>query len=149
MPEHDEQGRYCVRVWTFFGQRERCVKWHAHEPFVKASNTVERTPLEPPRGLRVWRERLGFDFGKFDYVVHEGKELLLDANRTPSFPTEQSPNVLAAAADLAQGVEGFLASGFVPEGAASSGCSPRPSAANRSRKFSPICEPGALPLSMP
>lgn len=110
LPERDEQGRYCVRVWTFFGERERCVKWHAREKIVKASNTVERTPLEPPRELRAWRERLGFDFGKFDYVVHEGKELLLDANRTPSFPTEQSPNALAAAADLAAGIDGFLAS---------------------------------------
>ena len=42
--------------------------------------------------------------------VHAGRgtEVLLDANRTPSFPTEQSPNAVAAAADLAAGIDGFL-----------------------------------------
>ena len=28
------------------------------------------------------REQMGFDYGKFDYVIHEGKPILLDANKT-------------------------------------------------------------------
>ena len=33
--------------------------------------------------LRAWRERLRFDFGKFDYVYHGERFVLLDVNRTP------------------------------------------------------------------
>ena len=29
------------------------------------------------------RRDLGFDYGKFDYVIHEGRAILLDANSTP------------------------------------------------------------------
>jgi hypothetical protein len=28
------------------------------------------------------RKRLNFDYGKFDYVVHDGQPVLLDANKT-------------------------------------------------------------------
>ena len=40
--------------------------------------------FDVPPALRRRRAELGFDFGKFDYVVQDGEPVLLDANRTPA-----------------------------------------------------------------
>lgn len=104
VPERDAQGHYCVRVWTFFGSGERNSIWRATDPIVKAGSVIERKPepiLEP---VRAWREKLGFDFGKFDYVQHAGRAILLDVNRTPSFPATDS-HVLHPVAD---GIAAYL-----------------------------------------
>lgn len=107
-PEVDEQGNFCVRVWTFFGNQQRCSLWGSKDQQVKSSNAIKRDQVDPPRNLGSWRQRLGFDFGKFDFVIYEGQEVLLDVNRTPSFPKRGSPNAEAAADQLAQGINEFL-----------------------------------------
>lgn len=77
---------YCTRLWFFFGHAEigyRCV---AREPIVKSSNTIRReTVRHVPDELRSLREELGFDYGKLDYGVVDGKVVLYDANRTPTY----------------------------------------------------------------
>ncbi len=37
-----------------------------------------------PDAIRGLRRRLGIDYGKLDYVVHDGEVVLLDVNRTPA-----------------------------------------------------------------
>jgi len=44
----------------------------------------ERLAISVPEELHAMWARLGFDFGKFDYVVRDGQIVLLDANRTPT-----------------------------------------------------------------
>ena len=47
----------------------------------------------------------GFDFGKFDYVIHEGRAIVFDVNKTPSFTgASDSPRLI----DLSHGIEDFL-----------------------------------------
>jgi len=53
------------------------------------------------------RRKLGFDYGKFDYVVHEGRAHLLDANRTPGALQDGKLN-LVIGGKLARGVECYL-----------------------------------------
>jgi hypothetical protein len=107
LPEQDERG-YCLRVWSFFGEREISNRWYAREPIVKAENLVERVPVEVPEAMRERRAELGFDFGKFDYVRHGERWVLFDANRTPSFPRVPSKADAAALDGLAQGLELLL-----------------------------------------
>ena len=83
VPERDEHGFY-LRTWHFFGDQERNVRRRATGPFVKRENTVSREEAPVPDEIRAWRDRLGFDFGKFDYVVRDGRPILFDANRTPA-----------------------------------------------------------------
>jgi len=64
-------------------------------------------PVAVPDELRAERSRLGFDYGKFDFVVHEGRAILLDANRTPSAPPP-SPEVDASNVHLAGGIDSLL-----------------------------------------
>jgi len=108
LPEEDERG-YWARTWVFFGDRERCTRYLGAEKIVKGANILAHERVAVPKEIRAERERLGFDYGKFDFVVHEGKPILLDANRTPSAPPRAGSAAMKAAnARLAKGIEAFL-----------------------------------------
>jgi hypothetical protein len=105
LPEID-QGLFVLRCWVFLGQRDYGVKLYGREPIVKADSVVRYEYLKGvPDTLRAERERLGFDFGKFDYVHHNGTAVLLDANNTPATTgrREVTPNLL----NLAEGLTDF------------------------------------------
>jgi hypothetical protein len=106
-PEKEPRG-YCLRVWVFFGSRWRCSKVIGAHPVVKAADAIERVPVPVPDELWAWRERLGFDYGKFDFVLHEGRPVLLDVNRTPTSPPKLSDAMRAGSAALSEGIEAFL-----------------------------------------
>jgi hypothetical protein len=107
LPERDERG-YWLRCWVFFGDAERCNRFCCPEPIVKGSNLIAREPVPVPDELRIERKRLGFDYGKFDFVVHEGRVVLLDANRTPTAAANLSDYQDTEASRLASGIESFL-----------------------------------------
>ena len=88
VPENDRHG-YAMRIWNFFGDRERCARVAGPEPIIKADNFTHREEAPVPDDLRERRRQLGFDFGRFDFVVHDGRAILLDANKTPGRP----PNI--------------------------------------------------------
>ena len=52
---------------------------------MKNRDLVDRVRVEPHPAMREARRRLGFDYGKFDYVERDGGAVLLDANPTPSY----------------------------------------------------------------
>jgi hypothetical protein len=106
LPEQDALG-YWVRAWVFFGDRERCTRYRGTHPIVKSGTIVAHEPAPVPDELRGERERLGFDYGKFDFVVRDGQALLLDANRTPSAPPP-NPEIEVSNARLAGGLESLL-----------------------------------------
>lgn len=108
LPEQDKRG-YWLRCWVFFGDRERCTRYLSNERIVKGGNVLAREKVPVPAELRAERERLGFDYGKFDFVVRDGQAILLDANRTPSNPPRpDSAAMKAANARLARGIDEFL-----------------------------------------
>lgn len=102
---------YCLRQYTFFGSREINTMAMAPDPLVKSWNVVRREVLpETPPALRAERRKLGFDYGKFDYVIRDGRVELFDANRTPTYNAASaagSPSRLLL--DLASGIEAFTA----------------------------------------
>ena len=98
-------GHYVIRSWLFFGREEYAVKLYGSLPVVKARRALKWEYLkEVPDSLRAERERLKFDFGKFDYVERDGEAFLLDANKTPTVSSRRSPNLRR----LANGLTGFL-----------------------------------------
>jgi hypothetical protein len=102
-------GCYCLRTWVFMGDKEtNSLSW-AKEPIVKSDAVIRREPVaEVPEELRQMRRTLGFDFGKFDYAIVDGRVILYDANRTPAignFPREQ---YLPRIRLLAEGLRMFL-----------------------------------------
>ena len=109
VPERDERGYY-TRVWTFFGERDRSSRYRSDMPLIKAENYLDREEVAVPGELREMRSRLGFDFGKFDYTMRDGRCWLFDANRTPTSPEHfiSRPGVSESFDNLARGIESFL-----------------------------------------
>jgi hypothetical protein len=104
-----QDGYYCLRTWTFLGDKETNSICYSNHPIVKSSNVVRREVVaEVPAVLRKRREEMGFDFGKFDYAIVEGEVVLYDANRTPTLGNFQSDAMRATIELLAQGVHAFL-----------------------------------------
>lgn len=105
VPEKTQGGWY-VHTWLFFGPAERASRWLASAPLAKGHHLIERSDTEVPAEIRAVREGMRMDYGKFDYIVHEGRPVLLDANATPGVPPGAK---LDAAADaLAAGLSRWL-----------------------------------------
>jgi hypothetical protein len=76
---------YALHQWFFLGEASVVSTLLADQPLVKWQNRVGSLPLhdDVPVEIRRRRVELGFDYGKFDYVVQDGRAWLLDANTTP------------------------------------------------------------------
>lgn len=100
-------GLYCLRKWVFLGDRNLHLMDSSSSPVVKAgtSSSIE-LPDEIPEVLKERRAQLGFDYGKFDYVIHDGEALLLDTNSTPGF-SKQSARLLGFCTALSAGIEAW------------------------------------------
>lgn len=90
MPEMDED-LYCVRTLFFLGDQMSCAQLKSQHPIVKdyTAIQIDRTLKPHPDILKI-RDELKFDYGKFDYVMHDGKAVLLDANKTVGWPPNLS-----------------------------------------------------------
>jgi hypothetical protein len=109
LPERQE-GMYCLRQYTFFGTSEINTLAFSVDLIVKARNITRRQVLsEPSPGVRDIRKVLGFDYGKFDYVLQDGRVVLFDANRTPTYdPASPAGSASALIIGLAEGIHGFF-----------------------------------------
>jgi len=103
LPERDPRG-FALRTWVFMGRRETCSRCVSAEPIVKGADVISRELVEVPEELRETRARLGFEYGKFDFVVHDGMAVLFDANMTPTVPENLSEELQRSAKELAQGL---------------------------------------------
>jgi hypothetical protein len=108
LPERRTEG-YCVRTWLFLGNQERIALFHSKHPIIKSHNIIRREPLtDVPQDLREMRRELGFDFGKFDFAVVEGRTVLYDANRTPTLGSTPRQQCLPWMRLLAEGIWTFM-----------------------------------------
>ena len=98
-------GRYVLRQWIVFGSRDKLGMLLGSDPQVK-SWTSTRVPGEsPPPEIISARARLGLDFTKIDYVIHEGRGVLLDVNPTPTVRAAAFSTDPAACEGLDLGLE--------------------------------------------
>lgn len=109
-----QQAMYCMRSWVFMGPRESLSIRKARTPIVAVPNVDTRAFIEPtkdnlPDAIRRQRSDLGFDFGKFDFVISDGRPVLLDANRTPTNQTMTPEERATEGNNLADGIESLLA----------------------------------------
>ena len=106
---------YVIRTWVFFGDRERCRRFLSPHPLVKGRGMIPDEPVPVPDSIRAQRERLGFDFGKFDFVIHGEDGVLLDANSTPGAPPRgRGIEIDAVLADQAGGLASVIAARSLP-----------------------------------
>lgn len=108
IPERKD-GLFCLRTWVFFGDKETNSICYSNEPVIKSGNIIRREVInEIPDELRQMRKDLGFDFGKFDYAIVDGRVVLYDANRTPTFGNFDEEKFLPTVRMLAEGINEYL-----------------------------------------
>ncbi len=73
---------FFLREYLFLGDEELWIRLKSPVPLVKGQEAVHYEEIPPDPAIRAIREEYGFDYGKFDYVVRDGKPLLLDINKT-------------------------------------------------------------------
>lgn len=103
-----EDGLFHVRSYQFLGDRESCVRTASDQPIVKNETAVARFPAKVHPDVVALRERLGFDYGKFDYVEREGRAIVLDLNKTVGAGRAPGPLLLSARRHRAEGLYAFF-----------------------------------------
>ena len=103
LPERDGE-LYCLRVYVFLGDRHVNTLSKSREPIIKLSSVISREKVPVPEEIVAARRRLKFDYGKFDYVINEGRVVLLDTNSTPGSPPSSADGASPTAAKLADGI---------------------------------------------
>lgn len=100
-----EHGLYHVRNYSFLGDRATCMRLSSREPVIHLGNTLGAEPVEPHPDIVAVRHRLAMDYGKLDYVMHDGEAILLDVNKTLGAQREESnPLVLSMRRERALGI---------------------------------------------
>jgi hypothetical protein len=107
LPER-EGDRWFVRYYLCLGDHERSSRVVGTGPFLKRSSCEPANEgLPVPDEVWALRRELGLDYGKIDYMVHDGQVVILDVNRTPAQPG--TPEATARAVrDLAGGIWSLL-----------------------------------------
>ncbi len=101
-----QDGLYCLRNYHFLGSQGICMLRKSTHPIINMSNTISRDPVEVHPEIAALARNMGFDYGKFDYVLHEDKPVLLDANKTPG--AALTPVFFALSQEWAKGINTYL-----------------------------------------
>ncbi|MEQ9467660.1 MAG: hypothetical protein RLN88_09620 [Ekhidna sp.] len=99
-----EDDVYYLRVCSFLGDKYVCSRVGSKEPIVKGASVISRELLEPPAEILAYIKERKFDYGKFDFCIHQGEVILFDTNKTPG----DSPYNEDNAKILAGGIRAFL-----------------------------------------
>ncbi len=108
LPEQ-EGNLFFIRNYEFLGDRSTCTRLAAKDPIVKDQTLVRIEEIEPHPEIVQARKRLNFDFGKFDYVLHNGRPVLLDANKTTGASQVFNPGLNARRRHRADGIYSYFA----------------------------------------
>ena len=108
LPEQ-EGNFFFVRHYEFLGDCATCTRLAALDPIVKDQTVVRIEDVEPHPEIVQARESLNFDYGKLDYVVHNGRAVLLDANKTTGADRVSSRELNARRCYRANGIYSYFA----------------------------------------
>jgi hypothetical protein len=81
LPER-ENDLFHLRICQVLGDRRICTRLASREPVIKAGMSVSAEPIEPHPDVETWLKRFELDYGKLDYLVHDGRAVLIDVNKT-------------------------------------------------------------------
>jgi hypothetical protein len=115
LSERNEHGHYVVRNWFFMGDQGFCRYMTSPDRIVKPADHMGREIFvrrldEPvPAAVRELRERMGFDFGRFDFGIVDGQAIVYDTNMTPIVAGETLEMFRSEICqDLPEGLYAFL-----------------------------------------
>jgi hypothetical protein len=79
LPER-EGSSYFVRQTFFLGDRSVSWRLRGEVPVLRAS--IDDVEIPTPPSISAFRREAGLDYGKIDYVEHQGREVVIDVNKT-------------------------------------------------------------------
>jgi len=103
-----EGGRYHMRAFHFLGDSFSCERVASRNPIVNNSSMIGTEEVEPHPGVFELQRELELDYGKLDYVVHDGRLSLLDVNKTPGAYSTPTAALDAARRRRAEGIYEYL-----------------------------------------
>jgi hypothetical protein len=111
-PEMDGE-MFCVRGFHFLGDRAFAIRLKATSPIVNGATYTSLERIEPDPEIVTARATLKYDYGKFDYVVVDGRAILLDANKTIGMTLvghgiQDHPAIIALRRFRAEGVYSYF-----------------------------------------
>lgn len=111
LPEFQD-GYYYMRAMLFLGNHVTCTRFASREPIVNGSTQVHSERAEAHPDMIQLARAMKFDYGKFDYVLHNGIPILLDANKTTGGVTASSdPQKIAGRRYRAEGLYKYFERG--------------------------------------
>jgi hypothetical protein len=114
LPEREGE-LYVLRTLAMLGDRWWSRRRTSASPIVKSDNTVHVEEVEPHAGVFAQARRLNLDRGRIDYVVHGGRPVVLDVNRTNTMGRSMTPERVRATCELlAPGLRCFWPPGSLP-----------------------------------
>lgn len=103
-----EDGLYHTRFYVFLGGRYYCECLSSPVPVVNSRSAVRTEYIDVHPEIERLRQELKFDYGKFDYVMHEGVPVLLDINKTIGVPKRVTPELEGARKHCAEGLYSYF-----------------------------------------
>lgn len=104
-----EDGLYHLRVHQLLGDAWTCTRLASPSPLFKAGMSVSAEPVEPHPEVERWRRELHLDYGKLDYLVHDGVPVLIDVNKTTGASQHMGDEkLLAMRRRLAEGLYSYF-----------------------------------------
>jgi len=113
MPEQ-HNGLYCLREWYFCG--DKSVQWVelSPDPIFTSGQQVHHLDVPIPSELHALRKKLGFDYGKFDFTMVDGKPVIFDFNKTTGVIDPKAPKTLEMVQELAGGIDAYFNWSLLP-----------------------------------
>lgn len=81
LPEREGE-LYYTRSYHFLGSKTTTVRLGSSQPIVLGHTATSMETIEPHPDVVQFREEFGLQYGKIDYVIHEGRAVILDVNKT-------------------------------------------------------------------
>jgi hypothetical protein len=107
LPQY-ENGRYYINHLYVLGGRSTSLRMSLDDPVVTGQDVDVEIGEPHPRAFALL-ERMSVDYGKVDYVVHDGEAYLLDVNKTiGAFSTPRSPELEVARRQRAYGIYDYF-----------------------------------------
>ena len=110
---HD--GIYTAYAYQFLGHASVTRRITSTHPVVKGESSSKVVFVEPNPEAEAWRRQFRLDYGKIDYVIHNGKPILLDVNKTtgqhPSFTRDVGADKAEIFGERARAIASFFPDG--------------------------------------
>ncbi len=101
--------RYFARSYHFVAGVSTTVRLGSSQPVVLGHNSDSIEEIEPHPEVIERRRELGLDYGKIDYVLHEGAVVILDVNKTTGAGgVSDDPKVIELRRRRARGIYSLL-----------------------------------------